>query len=88
MLSSIAIGQYIPPRQEPMLTSHWAQTVDFFRRTEDVERFFTEIPDTQFQAGLLNEEGIDYVFLGRRKRLSARKRSAIWVYHLYFSRMR
>lgn len=65
VLSSIAIGQYIPAETGThAYLAHWAQTVDFFRRTEDVERFFTEIPDTQFQAGLLNEEGIDYVFFG------------------------
>lgn len=64
VLSSLTIGQYVPAETGAhAYLAHWAQTVAFFRRSEDVQAFYSS-SDTLRAESLLAEEGIDYVFYG------------------------
>jgi hypothetical protein len=65
VLSSLTTGQYIP-----MLTgthaylAHWAQTLDFFGKTNKVDAFFANNPIQAQQQTTLSEGNVQYVFFG------------------------
>ena len=42
---------------------HWAQTIDFEKKSADVNRFFS-VNDDNFRKGLIAKHGIDYVYYG------------------------
>ena len=65
VLSSVTTGQYIPALAGThAFLAHWAQTLDFFGKTEMVNAFFApDTPETVRQA-TLNDFGVDYVLYG------------------------
>jgi hypothetical protein len=69
VLSSLTIGQYVP-----MLTGahaylgHWAQTLDFFGKTQAVERFFAADTAELERQAILSAHDVDYVFVGPAER--------------------
>jgi hypothetical protein len=69
VLSSLTIGQYVP-----MLTGahaylgHWAQTLDFFGKTQAVERFFAADTAEPERQAILSAHDVDYVFVGPAER--------------------
>ena len=62
VLSSVTVGQYIP-----MLTGarsflgHWAQTLDYFGKTEMMESFFNASTGDDVRQNILREYSVDYV---------------------------
>jgi uncharacterized membrane protein len=69
VLSSLTIGQYLP-----MFTGahaylgHWAQTLDYFDKSQAVERFFDpSTPDAERRA-IMDAHSVDYVFVGPAER--------------------
>jgi hypothetical protein len=69
VLSSLTTGQYVP-----MLTGahaylgHWAQTLDFFGKTQAVERFFAADTAEPERQAILSAHDVDYVFVGPAER--------------------
>ncbi|MBK9050744.1 MAG: hypothetical protein IPL78_07460 [Chloroflexi bacterium] len=65
VLSSVTTGQYIPALTGThAFLAHWAQTLDFFGKTEMVNSFFDpDITDPTRQA-ILSEFSVDYVLYG------------------------
>ena len=65
IISSLTVGQYIPAMTgSHAYLAHWAQTLDFFTKTETVNTFFGVQSDQAAQAAILLDEEIDYVFYG------------------------
>jgi hypothetical protein len=69
VLSSITIGQYVPALSgNTAFLAHWAQTVDFYDKTERVERFFDiAVPDDE-RLDTLRTFDVAYVFYGPAER--------------------
>jgi hypothetical protein len=69
VLSSLTIGQFIPAwTGTNAFLAHWAETLDFFGKKEAVKQFYAaNSPDAERQA-LLEQFGVDYVYLGRPER--------------------
>jgi hypothetical protein len=69
IFSSISIGQYVP-----ILTgshaylAHWAQTADFFVKSDAVTRFFANTDDAAQRAATLHAQSVDFVFVGPAER--------------------
>jgi hypothetical protein len=69
VLSSLTIGQYVP-----MLTGahaylgHWAQTLDFFGKSQAVGRFFDRSTPEDERRAIVAAHGIDFVFVGPAER--------------------
>jgi uncharacterized membrane protein len=65
VFSSLTTGQYIP-----MLTgthaylAHWAQTLDFFGKSERVASFFAKEAQPAQQKTILQEGNVQYIFFG------------------------
>lgn len=69
VLSARTVGQYIPALSgNKAFLAHWAQTVDFFAKTEMVNDFFNSETDDRYRLNLLKEFGVRYVFYGRPER--------------------
>lgn len=69
VLSSMTVGQYIPALTGAhAFLAHWAQTVDFFNKSDMVGQFFAPTTtDTQRQK-ILADYSVDYVFYGPAER--------------------
>lgn len=65
VLASLTIGQYIPALTgEHSYLGHWAQTLDFFGKSADVNAFFNpQTSDTQRES-ILQKGKIRYIFVG------------------------
>jgi hypothetical protein len=65
VLSSLTTGQYLPMfTGKPAYLAHWAQTLRFFEKRENVQTFFaTETADPQ-RLLLLQQHNVRYVFFG------------------------
>jgi hypothetical protein len=65
VLSSYDTGRYIPGISgQTAFLSHWAQTVDFYTKSDLVEQFFNPGGNPVDRWKLLMNYGIDYVFVG------------------------
>lgn len=69
ILSSEVTGQFIPSLTGVhAFLAHWAQTVDYYERREQVQTFFSgETTDAQ-RRRILGEHGVDYVLHGPAER--------------------
>ncbi len=87
VLSSLTTGQYVP-----MFTgahayiAHWAQTLDFYTKRDNVARFFdADTPEVERQR-ILKEHSVDYILIGPAERaLGAFEPSEGDTYQLVFS---
>jgi hypothetical protein len=69
VLSSITVGQYVPAVSgNTAFLAHWAQTVDFYDKTERVERFFDVTTPEDERIDTLRSFNITYVFYGPAER--------------------
>lgn len=69
VLSSITVGQYVPALSgNTAFLAHWAQTVDFYDKTERVEHFFDVAASDDERVGTLRTFDIAYVFYGPAER--------------------
>ena len=69
VLSSLTVGQYVPPLAgNTAFLAHWAQTVDFYNKQERVARFFDAEASDAERAETLRTFGVDYVFHGPAER--------------------
>lgn len=69
ILSSLTIGQYIPAwTGARAYLAHWAQTLDFFSKSKNVELIFEEGSSPAFREAILNESSVDYLFYGPAER--------------------
>lgn len=65
VFSSLTIGQYIPAwTGTHAYLAHWAQTVDFYTKSSNVERFFAGDLTPVERQEVLNGGSVDYVFFG------------------------
>ncbi len=69
VLSSLTIGQYVPAwTGANAFLAHWAETLDFFGKSSDVQRFYAAgTPDAE-RLNLLHRYGVDFVFVGEPER--------------------
>lgn len=69
VLSSLTVGQYIPAfTGKRAFLAHWAQTVDFYRKTDMVHQFFDDETSQARRWEILETYGVDYVFYGPAER--------------------
>ncbi len=65
VFSSLTTGQYIPAMTGThAYLAHWAQTLDFFTKTQNVDNFLQGNLDRTEQLRLLTEGSVDYIFWG------------------------
>jgi hypothetical protein len=65
VLSSLTIGQYIPALTgKYAFLAHWAQTVDFYGKTDMVNTFFDGQTDQAWRQEKLKQYSVDYLFYG------------------------
>lgn len=69
VLSGIDLGQYVPAlTAHRAFLAHWAQTVRFYEKRSDVERFFAAQTSPAERHALLERYGVDYVLHGPEER--------------------
>jgi hypothetical protein len=62
VLSSLNNGQFVPALTGARAyLAHWAQTLDFYGKRDNVEAFFNPATDDAQRQAILNEFGVDYV---------------------------
>ncbi|MCJ7824542.1 MAG: hypothetical protein MUP44_06550 [Anaerolineales bacterium] len=65
ILSSLTIGHYIPAwTGARAYLAHWAQTLDFYSKRENVELVFDESTSPAVRDAILTEGSVDYLFFG------------------------
>jgi len=65
VFSSLTIGQYIPALTGThAFLAHWAQTVDFYGKSQLVNEFFNRETEERRRREILNKYGVDYIFYG------------------------
>ena len=65
VLSSLMIGQYIPALTGAhAFLAHWAQTVDFYDKSEMVDAFFAKETGTDQREAILMKFGVDFIYYG------------------------
>lgn len=73
VLSARTVGQYIPSLSgNKAFLAHWAQTVDFYEKTEMVERFFDAQTDDGYRLSIIREFDVRYVLRGETERALGR----------------
>jgi hypothetical protein len=73
VLSSITVGQYVPALSgNTAFLAHWAQTVDFYDKSERVERFFDAAVADAERLDTVRTFDVDYVFYGPAERALGR----------------
>ena len=71
VLSSLTIGQYIPAWSGVhAFLAHWAQTVNYFDKSQMVIDFFNAGSDISRREAILKQYSVDYVFYGSAERSS------------------
>lgn len=69
VFSSITIGQYIPAMTGThAYLAHWAQTLDFFTKSDNVELFYGGGLTEDGAQSILQASSVDYVFVGPAER--------------------
>ncbi len=69
VLSSLTIGQYIPAYTGAhAFLAHWAQTLDFFGKSQMVDEFFAASTDNQRRQEIMRQYQVDYVYVGPAER--------------------
>jgi hypothetical protein len=69
VLSSLTVGQYVPAYTGAhAFLAHWAQTLDFFGKSQMVEDFFSASTSDQRRQQILSQYGVTYVFYGPAER--------------------
>jgi hypothetical protein len=69
VLSSLTIGEYVPSyTRAHAFLAHWAQTLDFYGKRDDVDRYFDAKTDPSFRLSLDSQFGVKYVFYGEAER--------------------
>lgn len=70
VLASLNIGQYVPAMTGAhAYLAHWAQTLDFFTKSAQVERFYSNAMSAAEAREMLTQGGVDYIFAGPAERL-------------------
>jgi len=65
VLASLTFGQYVPAwTGAHTFLGHWAQTVDFYTKSEQVSTFYRSATQDADRVNLLNQYGVDYVVAG------------------------
>jgi hypothetical protein len=65
VLSSLTIGQYLPAQTgKYAFLAHWAQTVDFYGKSEMVNQFFAAETSQPRRQEILAQYSVDYIFYG------------------------
>ncbi len=65
VFSSLTIGQYVPALTGTRaFLAHWAQTLDFYGKSDMVEEFFAGETDESRRQEILRQYGVDYIFYG------------------------
>jgi hypothetical protein len=69
VLSSIHTGQYVPVLTgSHAYLAHWAQTADFFTKSENVARFFDNGTPDSVRIDIARKHSVDYVLVGEAER--------------------
>jgi hypothetical protein len=69
IISSLTIGQYIPAwTGARAYLAHWAQTLDFYSKRENVELIFDNSTSPAVREAILSEGNVDYLFFGPAER--------------------
>ena len=69
VLSSLTIGQYVPAYTGAhAFLAHWAQTLDFFGKSQMVADFFSISTSDQRREEILDQYAVTYVFYGPAER--------------------
>ena len=62
VLASLDIGQFVPALTGARsFLGHWAQTLDFYGKTDSVKAFFSDATADDDRLALLRNYGVDYV---------------------------
>lgn len=65
VLASLAVGQYVPAVSgERAVLAHWAQTVDYFAKREEVTAFYAAETAASDRRALLDKYNVRYVIVG------------------------
>ena len=65
VLSSVTTGQYIPAfTGAHAYLAHWAQTVRYYEKRDNVAKFFDANADDETRKMILDQHSVDYVFYG------------------------
>jgi hypothetical protein len=65
VLSSLTVGQYVPMYTGThAFLAHWAQTIDFYTKSEIVDEFFSAESDDAWRSEIVDEYSVDYVIRG------------------------
>jgi uncharacterized membrane protein len=65
VLSSLTIGQYIPAVSGThAYLAHWAETLDFFAKSEMVDTYFSKSATDEQRREILSQGNVDYVYVG------------------------
>lgn len=69
VLSSLDFGQYVPAYTGAhAFLAHWAQTVDFFHKSQVVNEFYSSALSEVDSSSLFDEFSVDYVVVGTLER--------------------
>jgi hypothetical protein len=67
-LSSETLGQYVPALAgKRAVLAHWAQTVDYYGKRDEVTRFFDSATSEADRAAIVRRYGVTYVLAGERE---------------------
>jgi hypothetical protein len=70
VLSALTVGQYIPALSgNKVFLGHWAETVDFFGKTEMVAKFFDDQTDDSDRLSTIRQFNVRYIFRGEEERI-------------------
>ena len=65
VMASLAVGQYVPAVSgERAVLAHWAQTVDYFNKREEVKAYYDPSTTATERRALLDKYNVRYVIVG------------------------
>jgi uncharacterized membrane protein len=65
VMASLETGNYLAAQVgNPVVLGHWAETVDFDTRTQEVYRFYDAATSDAWRQAFLSEHGVSYVWYG------------------------
>ncbi len=69
VLSSLTVGQFVPAwTGTRAFLAHWAQTLDFYGKSEAVEAFYGASAEHSWRRQLLDDFSVDFVIYGPQER--------------------